>query len=282
MDRDFIRAATALLSGVLIAFAGALPAAASTSRDTTPPTLALPRQAAFLQGGILDTGTDPYSTMPMYVTWQGHDASGICGYDVGADTSMGPLTFIVGTQATRYSDPSASDYDGNSGGGASQLALGWIVTAHDCAGNSTSREAGLIPIVTQEDGFSPTSDAVSIAYRGTWGTSSCTCWSAGAVRRSVQAGATATIRFASPPGATVGLVMEKAPNRGRFTLLVDGVSRATIETYARVATHRVIVWAGRLATAGNHVIQLVNLATPGRARIDLDAVLLNKDNVAAA
>jgi hypothetical protein len=69
--------------------------------------------------------------------------------------------------------------------------------------------------------------------------------------------------------------MEKAPNRGKFTLFVDGVNRGTVDTFSPVATHRVIVWSGRVPRAGDHVVKIVNQATAGRARIDLDAVLTN-------
>jgi hypothetical protein len=69
--------------------------------------------------------------------------------------------------------------------------------------------------------------------------------------------------------------MEKAPNRGKFTLVVDGVNRGTVDTYAASATHRIIVWSGRVSAAGSHTVRITDQATPGRPRIDLDAVLTN-------
>ena len=45
-----------------------------------------------------------------------------------------------------------------------------------------------------------------------------------------------------------------------------------MDTYARSTRHRVLVWEG-LFPPGPHTLRVVNLATPGHPRIDLDAVL---------
>lgn len=66
--------------------------------------------------------------------------------------------------------------------------------------------------------------------------------------------------------------MEKAPNRGSADVYVDGVKKATVNTYSSTTAHRVIVWQTVLA-AGAHVVKVVNRATAGHPRIDLDAVL---------
>lgn len=271
--------AVGLTAGFLVAWTG--PASAT---DRTAPSLTVARHALFLQGGIISPSTAPDSngetfvdSIPMYTTWRARDASGICGYDVKADYAGSfPQTLVSGTHATRYNG-SATDYDDQQGGGSFKI-MGWIVVAHDCSGNTTSKESELLPSVTQENGSSPDERGKipTIGYTGTWSTATCTCWSAGAVRKSTQRGAAATITYDSTaPATAIGLVMEKAPNRGRFTLLVDGVSKGTVDTFASSPTHRVIVWAGTLAVAGHHVVRLVNQATAGRPRIDLDAVLLN-------
>lgn len=271
--------AVSLTTGLLVAWTGSASAA-----DTTPPHLTVVPHALFLQGGIISPSAAPtpdqdtfVDAIPMYVTWNGSDAGGICGYDVRALFAGAPLeTLVAGTHATRY-DGTATDYDDQYGGGSLKVE-DWRVVAHDCAGHTTVRDSILYPTVTQENGWSPADGGIvpAIAYSSGWGTSTCTCWSAGAVRRTTQHGATATITLdTTSPGTALGLVMEKAPNRGRFTLLVDGVDKGTVDTHATTATHRVIVWSGTLATAGHHVVQLVNQATAGRPRIDLDAVLVN-------
>lgn len=272
------RAAIVALSSVLLGATNTLPASAA---ETTPPRLNLPPYAAFLQGGQIGesppgTPAQPTftSNIPMYIQWSGSDASGICGYDVLEEyAGRSPGIVVAGTTKTRY-DGRVTDYDDQQGGGASKV-VAWRVDAHDCAGNSTSKSAGVRANVMQEDGTSNGGNPATIGYKGTWGTSSCTCWSHGAVRRTTQQGAAATISYSAAANSTIAVVMEKAPGRGKFTLLLDGVNKGTIDTFAPTATHRIIVWAGRLTTAGNHVIKIVNQATPGRPRIDLDAVLLN-------
>jgi hypothetical protein len=276
------RALTLLAGSLLFATTGALPAAAA---ETTPPRLSLLPFASFPVGGqISGSGPPPhteenwgYTRVPFFIKWTGRDASGICGYDV-YDVWFGgePELVASGTQWMRRFNGSNDDYDGSYGGG-SNSSYGWDVVARDCAGNTTTRFAQARPSVTQEDGYNVTAFPGSpspISYSGTWQRASCTCWSGGSVQWTKQQGARARLTADYRAKGAVALVMEKAPNRGKFTLVIDGVARATIDTYAPVATHRVIVWSGHM-TAGRHVIELVNQATSGRPRIDLDAVLLN-------
>jgi hypothetical protein len=58
---------------------------------------------------------------------------------------------------------------------------------------------------------------------------------------------------------------------------VDGVLKGTVDTYAATSQPRMVVWQTAVGGVGasNPTIKIVNLATPGRPRIDLDAVLTN-------
>ena len=67
--------------------------------------------------------------------------------------------------------------------------------------------------------------------------------------------------------------MEKVADRGRADVFVDGVKKATVDTHATSTRHRVVVWQG-LYTRGTHTLRVVNRATPGHPRIDLDTLLL--------
>ena len=80
--------------------------------------------------------------------------------------------------------------------------------------------------------------------------------------------------FGSRAGEVAALVMQKGPGRSRLNVLVDGVKKATLDSYAPSDSFRNVVWQTHL-TAGPHTITVQNLATPGRPRIDLDGVLLN-------
>ena len=68
--------------------------------------------------------------------------------------------------------------------------------------------------------------------------------------------------------------MAKGPGRGQADVFVDGVKTATINTYAQANSNRVIVY-DKWMLAGVHTVKVVNKATAGHPRIDLDAVLAN-------
>jgi len=187
-------------------------------------------------------------------------------------TGMAPEKVVSMSTETTYSDLT-TDYDDQQGGGTFKV-LSWKVVAHDCAGNTASASSRVLPVVTQENNTTYGYKGVQITYAGTWKSAICACWSGGRDRSTVEAGAQATITRTWAAADRVALVMETAPDRGAFELLVDGVHRADVDTYSATRVHRDVVWAGRLS-AGVHTITLVNAATAGHPRIDLDAVLSN-------
>jgi hypothetical protein len=77
------------------------------------------------------------------------------------------------------------------------------------------------------------------------------------------------------PGQTIALVMGKNTNRGRANISVDGAPPVAVDTYASSPQNRVIVWQQTLGV-GAHKIKVTNAGTPGRSRIDIDAVLLTR------
>lgn len=77
-----------------------------------------------------------------------------------------------------------------------------------------------------------------------------------------------------PQSHPVALVMEKARGRGRAQVLVDGRLVATIDTLASAPVHRSVIWAGNVP-AGVHTVSVVNPATSGRPRIDVDAFMVS-------
>lgn len=259
----------------------AITAPAEAAKDKTPPKLSLPHYATFVVGSQISNtayGSDradayfPGTVMDTRIGWKAKDpGSGICGFDVydvyaGAD----PALVVSNSLARRY-ETTATDYDDQFGGGSFKVD-GFTVVARDCAGNETTKFTNSRPVVTQEDGWTFGYPGVSITYKGTWGTSHCTCWSGDFAAKTTKRGATAVISKEWKKGETVALVMETAPDRGAFAVLVDGTKAATVDTYAAAKTHRVVVWAKRMA-AGVHEIRVVNLATTHRQRIDLDAVI---------
>ncbi len=74
-------------------------------------------------------------------------------------------------------------------------------------------------------------------------------------------------------GRRVALVMEMAANRGSADVYLDGVKKATISTYSATTTHRSVVWESLVSTGTFHIIKVVNKASAGHSRIDVDALL---------
>jgi hypothetical protein len=270
-------AASILAASMLsMALVGVAPSA-SAGDDTTKPLLVLPHKGSFLQGGTIgpmlpveDYGLTSTYDIPMYVRWRALDESGICGYkvaDVAADYR--PRWRLIPFQ----SEPSYSwmddDYVDQQGGGTFNVP-GYDVRAYDCAGNYRTKYVSGGPIVWQDTGESYGYGELAITYSGTWGVSNCTCWSGGTAHRTSEEGASATFEVPSGPTA---LVMETAPDRGEFELWIDGQYRRTVNTYAVDKQHRTIVWAGKVKGPGVHTIRIVNVASAGHPRIDLDAVL---------
>jgi len=276
MSRKWVIGTGALAASALL-FGGAPSAMAAA--DTTAPSLKLPVAAGFVVGTQIGEstglfGSDP-STYPISqtVSWSATDASGICGYDVfRVFAGMAPQRVVSNSMATTYTDLT-TDYDDQQGGGSLKV-LRWKIAAHDCAGNTSSATTTVLPVVTQENSSTYGYKGVTISYAGRWNSSICRCWSGSRDQWTSTAGSRATITRTWATGDQVALVTEMAPDRGAFEVLVDGVHRATVDTYAATRSHRSVVWNSRLS-AGTHTIIVVNLATPGRERIDLDAVLSN-------
>lgn len=281
-------------TAVTAALAGAgllLQAAPASAADTTPPVLKAPVKAAFLVGGVVDAGTVPdcapqdqpwdLSTWaPMTFRWSAADASGPVRYDVLAENAATGGDYVLEDSA----DTSLRDWGTTSDqscGGGNWSTTRWQVDARDAAGNTaTAYVGGGRMRLTQEDGRANTTStyAVSpaVSYAGTWSTSRCTCWLAGAVRKTTAAGATvtATVPVAAGNVVHLALVMSQAPDRGRAKVYVDGLLSTTIDTGAAARRNRVIVWDKALGQ-GTHRVEVVNEGTAGRPRIDVDAFLTN-------
>jgi len=274
---------TVCSSSVLVLGVLGLPDSAQAGDDTTPPTLSLPLRATFVEGSAIgemvasepDGELGTTSDIQMVTHWTAADASGICGYrsrteyggDLGRWSSWSDQANIQIAQ---------DDYTDQFGGGQFDL-IGFDVQARDCAGNIRQDFVGFRPAVVQQDGHSFSGGfQATPSYSGTWGVSNCTCWSGGTTARTSEANSSVTFTdpyVQSAPPRHVALVMETAPDRGQADVLIDGERVATIDTYSAVKQHRTVVWVGRWPQGSDHTLTVVNKATPGRERIDVDAVL---------
>ena len=217
--------------------------------------------------------TNDYSIVPYEIAWSASDPSGIFDYNLWKTTVAHSAHFIGWTgdwgNESGSSTQTLNDYQGDCGGDSFEED-GFAITAYDNEGNAKYVTAGSRPFVYQENGTAATHwFDVGITYTGTWKQSLCTCASGGRQVSTTAAGATVT----SPPTREIGLVMAKGPGRGQADILVDGVRVGTVDTRATTNTNRIIVWTRTLGS-GTHTVQIRNLATAGRPRIDFDAILL--------
>jgi hypothetical protein len=268
ITRTFAFVCTAAITAITLVAGQAM-----SDVDTTKPTLRAPLSASPVLGSQLgdEFQQDPNTLLvrtELVATWRGEDASGICGYR----TAWRNTEEFFGW--SRWNDRTilARTEYGNSGDQYSPW--GYDVQVRDCAGNRRTKFIAFDPYVFQEPS-SPTS------YQGSWGVSKCLCWSGGTTARTSEAGA--RVNFGDDwsqfrgikATATFAVVMETAPDRGKAQILVDDEIVATVDTYAPTAQHRVLVWVGSVDTSHESTVSVVNLATPGRPRIDVDAFVVS-------
>ena len=292
-----------LVAGVVGAAGLALgcgPIAAQSATDTTPPTLNAPIKASFVVGSQIEPGVvpdcgDPAHTadlrlwVPETFSWRGSDDSGAVSYDLYEMNPNDEYYVLEGSASRTYSGSLGSNTSQDCGGG-NWTIYQWQLTARDGAGNETTKNVyGGRVRLTQDDNRADDQGYAAqpaITYNGSWASASCGCWSAGGVHRTTAKGASASIKVTLPysyngfPGDAVadnvthvGLVMHKGPGRGKFKVYVNGVLKGTVDTYAATNQPRTVVWQG--AVTGTSTVKIVNVATSGRPRIDLDAVLTN-------
>jgi hypothetical protein len=274
-------AAVGLLAVLQVPTAGVPAPAAASPVDQTPPVLTVPVKPAFVVGDILAydesctfEGVGFTSNIDQSIRWSATDNVGVWDYDLyEVPYDREPEPILQHSQSTQYTYGAGSDYDSTCGGGTS--AMRFWVTARDQSFNATTKVVWPMIAVTEEDNASPTGAAGQFTYSGTWGIANCTCFLGGHTRRTSAYGARAMFTATYNQGDHVALVMAKGPGRGRASIRVDGVQVATIDTYAAANTNRVVVFERRMMSAGTHTLTIVNLATAGRPRIDVDAVITN-------
>lgn len=247
---------------------------ASAAVDITPPTWSKVPTASIPVGAVLNAwdcnGDAEQALTPVYVDYRAADPqSGIDHYLVTTNQAMGPDD--VGL-ATRVSTTGRTTDPADCGGGGRPIVSVIAVNGADLYSAEYFWNSSTLS-VTQETP-SPT-----VAYSGSWAVSTSTAFSGGTTRKTVQRGAAVTLSVtvpatdARPRTSAFGLVMAKAPDRGSAEVWVDGRKVATVSTYAATKVNRSVVWRTNLAP-GTHTVRVVNLATAGRPRIDLDAAVL--------
>jgi hypothetical protein len=113
----------------------------------------------------------------------------------------------------------------------------------------------------------------AVRYAGTWYGHSSSSAIGGTTRRSKARGASATLTFT---GRQVAWVGPKGPGRGKVKVYVDGVYVTTISQWASDLRPRRILFSRTFASGGTHTLKLVNKATDGHPRAEIDAFIVSQ------
>ena len=216
---------------------------------------------------------DVYSNARATLTFRATSPSGIAGYDLRAtyagqppdspihQTTNTPLTW----NATNYSDDC---------GGGSLSQVGWRITAHDRAGHSATQEVDYdLSVLRWNNRNAGTRLRGSWSFGPGWTRSDCTCADGGSQDYATAGGKAASfLAHVTAAGTHLGLMMATGPGRGRADVYVDGVHTAVVDTFAAQNTNRIYVWDSGPLSAGSHVVRVVDQGTPGRPRIDINAM----------
>jgi hypothetical protein len=220
-------------------------AAIAAPTDEDAPNVGFDRAVHFKVGGPVD----PWGSMPMRISWQMSDLSGIC-YQSGQtwnDDDSGP---DVVAPPLKYGVDVGSLQD--------KGTVGIQMTLRDCSPAKNERT------VTQTFQRNAGQDDQSATFTGTWKTSSCTCFAGGTDRNSTVVGDTAEFKYS---GNSVALIAPRAPGRGKAQMLVDGIDRGTVDFSNPASLNRQVVWTWYQDTTAVHTLTIKVLS----GRVDVDA-----------
>jgi len=206
------------------------------------------------------------------VAWSAHSTAGtIVDYDIYQNTSENGPTYWYTATVPMLTDL-VGNYDGSCGGGGDNY--GWTIVARDSSGNTvTASVNGYLNVDRYNNynvNFSPRG---TWSYTGSWAVSTCLCADGGAQTYTSTKGASASYTMTATVGMHFALMMAEGPGRGSFKIYQDGVLKGTVNTHASTNLNRMLVWTSTGLTAGPHVFKVVNLASSGHARIDVNAAL---------
>jgi hypothetical protein len=205
-----------------------------------------PAPTASLRSG----GTVSAGAVPVKVSWGLTDADGIArqrfAREVPADTAirwrtLGPAVREA-TSTTKPGTPAR-----------------WQLDVEDTAGN-----AGTVV----GDWTSTTLSNRGSRYTGTWRTSRRSGLLDGSEQTTSARNAAVSYTF---EGHSVGLIGTRSAQSGAFDIYVDGRKVGTCDTYSATTRSRSLYYVVNFAEAGTHTVKVVNRATSGHPRLNLDA-----------
>ncbi len=113
----------------------------------------------------------------------------------------------------------------------------------------------------------------SISRSGSWHRVHTRFASGGTYLYTTSVGAAYSLRFT---GRGVAIVAPFGPGRGTFDVFIDGTKQATVDEYSSGYLARRVIYVKTGLASAIHTLKVVVNATPGRQRMDLDALLVLK------
>ncbi|HEX5589322.1 MAG TPA: S8 family serine peptidase [Candidatus Limnocylindrales bacterium] len=199
------------------------------------------------------------SAVPFIMSWKPatDPSSAIAGYQMAERIDGGTLRSVAytaaGTTSLRRAITPGHIYT-------------WSVRARDGAGNwSPWAETRNFRVVNVPERSS------AVKYAGTWSTTYTSVAYGGTRRTTTTRGATATFTVWGTSAVIVGTM---GPTRSNGEVWVDGKKVATFSGYSPTTKNRAILAYVQLGAAATHTVVVKNLGTSGRARLDVDGMIL--------
>jgi GH25 family lysozyme M1 (1,4-beta-N-acetylmuramidase) len=194
------------------------------------------------------------NSVPGRTTWTGSDTGGISSFTLQSQVNGGTWTTVSTSPPTATSNAQQWTFN---------TTYRFRVQATDRAGNVSSFAYG----PAFKSGFAQDNDP-SVHYGPTaWAVTNSVYASGGTIHYTTKAGAYATWTFF---GAGVAWVSYLGPTRGQAKVYIDGTYVQTVNLYSSTYTTKVVVFTRMWSANHTHTITLVNLATAGHPRIDLE------------
>lgn len=215
---------------------------------------------AILNGSVLgrsSTGVDSVTLRPAWAAAT-DPSDPIVGYEVERSVNGGAYGWTVATSGSARSISVPGLRFG--------ISYRFRIRAQDSDGSWSPWVAGAAVIP------GAVSDRSSlVTYRGTWTRYAHSLSTNGWITTSRQAGATARLRFT---GRGIAIVALTNSTRGRASVYIDGVYRATIDTRSSTSVARKIVYVRNWTASGTHTIELRVAGTSGRPSVSLDGFVV--------
>lgn len=209
-----------------------------------------PRMTAAPSSTLAAGRTVSTASAPVVTTWAGCDGSN-------------PVSFI----AQRWkSSVWSSAYTGTAHSITQSLAYNttyrYRAKVEDAGGGTSAYSTGpyIQSRLTQQN-------STSVKYRLTWATRSSSSYLGESTKSATTAGASASYTFTGSSIAWVGAI---GPTRGSARVFIDGVLKATVNTYSSTSAYKRTLYVFNWSSQGTHTIKVVVVGTAGHARVDVD------------